>query len=114
MKPNREADEVAAAQATLVYHGVCHSISYLAQECTNDVLKILFGSSSIGKSIACGRTKAAAIATDVLAPYFTDLVIKEIRNAFYYSFSFDASSKGSLKFYPFCVQYFSDLGVKKG
>lgn len=115
MKPNREKDEVAAAEATLVYHGVRHRISYIAQQCTNDVLRILFGaSSSIAKSIACGKTKAAAIATDVLAPYFTDLVLKEIQNAFYYSFSFDASNNGNLKFYPFCIQYFSDLGVRKG
>ncbi|CAF3372842.1 unnamed protein product [Rotaria sp. Silwood2] len=113
MKPNREKDEVAAAEATLVYHAVRHGISYLAQQCTNDVLRILFGTSSIAKSIACGKTKAAAIATDVLAPYFTDLVLKEIQNAFYYSFSFDASNNGNLKFFPFCVQYFSDLGVKK-
>jgi hypothetical protein len=114
MKPNCEKDEVAAAEATLVYNSIRHRISYLAQQCTNDVLRILFDSSSIAKYIACGTAKAAAIATDVLAPYFTDLVLKEIQNAFYYSFSFDASTKGSLKFYPFCVQYFSDLGVKKG
>ena len=114
MKPNREKDEAAAAEAALVYHSVRHGISYFAQQCTNDVLKILFVPSPIAKSLACGKTKAAAIATEVLAPYFTQIVLKEIQNSFYYSLSFDASTKGSLKFYPFCVQYFSDSGVKKG
>ncbi|CAM4815125.1 unnamed protein product [Rotaria magnacalcarata] len=113
LKPNREEDEMAAAEATLVYHGVRHGISYLAQQCTTTVLKNLFSSSLIANSLSCGRTKAAAIATDVLAPSFTHHVIQEMKLAFYYSLSFDASNKGNLKTYPFCVQYFSDVGVKK-
>ncbi len=113
MKPIREKDEIAAAEATLVYHGVRHGISYLAQQCTTDVLKILFSSSSITKYLSCAKTTAAAIATNVLAPYFTDIVLKEIKFAFYYSLAFDASNKGNLKIYPFCVQYFSHVGVKK-
>ncbi|CAF1916365.1 unnamed protein product [Rotaria magnacalcarata] len=108
LKPNREEDEMAAAEATLVYHGVRHGISYLAQQCTTTVLKNLFSSSLIANSLSCGRTKAAAIATDVLAPSFTHHVIQEMKLAFYYSLSFDASNKGNLKTYPFCVQYFSD------
>ena len=85
IKPMREKDEVAAVEATLVYHGVQHRISYLVQQCTTDVLKILFSSSPIAKSLSCAKTKASAIATDVLAPYFTDIVLKEIKYAFYYS-----------------------------
>ncbi|CAF2137919.1 unnamed protein product [Rotaria magnacalcarata] len=75
LKPNREKDEIAAAEATLVYHGVRHEIPYLAQQCTTNVLKSLFPSSSIASSLSCGCTKAAVIATDVLAPYFTHHVI---------------------------------------
>ena len=114
MKQTREKEEVAATEATLVYHGVKHRISYVAQQCTTDVLKILFASSPIAKSLSCAKTKASAIATDVLAPYFTHVVLEEIKNAFYYSLSYDASNKGNLKTYPFCIQYFSDIGVKKG
>ncbi|CAF1463507.1 unnamed protein product [Rotaria sp. Silwood1] len=113
MKPTREKEEVAAAEATLVYHGVKHKISYMAQQCTTDVLKILFASSPIAKSLSCATTKASVIATDVLAPYFTHVVLEEIKNAFYYSLSYDASNKGNLKAYPFCIQYLSDTGVKK-
>ena len=115
MKPIRENDQIAAAEAAIVYHSVRHGISYLAQQCTTNVLKTLFASSSsIAKSLSCGRTKAAAIATDILAPYFTQIVLEEIKLAFHYSLSFDASNKGNLKTYPFCIQYFSDIGVKKG
>jgi hypothetical protein len=90
-------------------------MSYLAQQCTTDVLKTLFSSSSsVAKSLSCGKTKATAIAIDVLAPYFTHIVLEEIKLAFYYSLAFDASNKGNLKTYPFCIQYFSDVGVKKG
>ncbi|CAF1516743.1 unnamed protein product [Rotaria sordida] len=113
IKPTREKDEIAAAEATIVYHSVRHGISYLAQQCTTDVLKTLFASSSIAKSLSCGKTKAAAIATDVLAPYFTHIVVEEIKLAFHYSLAFNASNKGNLKTFPFCIQYFSDVGVKK-
>ena len=77
-------------------------------------MKILFASSPIAKSLSCAKTKASTIATDVLVPYFTHVALKEIKNAFYYSLSYDASNKENLKAYPFCIQYFSDIGVKKG
>jgi hypothetical protein len=32
----------------------------------------------------------------------------------FYSISFDASNKGNIKTYPFAVQYFTDIGIKKG
>jgi hypothetical protein len=114
MKPTREKDEIAATEATLVYHSVRHRISYLAQQCTTDILKTLFAASPIARSLSCAKTKAAAIATEVLAPFFTDNVLKEMKFAHYFSFSFDASNKGTLKLYPFCAQYFSDVGIKKG
>jgi hypothetical protein len=89
IKPNRGRDEVAAAEATLMYHGVRHGLSYLAQQCSINVLKALFSSSSIARSLSCAKTKAAAIGSEVLAPYFTHTVLKEIRTAFYFSLSFD-------------------------
>ena len=67
---------------------------------------ILFASSPIAKSLSCAKTKASAIATDVLAPYFTHVVMEEIKNAFYYSLSYNASNKGNLKAFPFAVNIF--------
>ena len=54
MRTRREKDGAAATETTLVYHGVRHRISYLAQQCTNDLLRTLFSSSSFGKSIVRG------------------------------------------------------------
>ena len=114
MKPIREKEELAAVEASLVYHGVRHRISCIAQQCTNNVLKIWFSSSSITKSLSCYKTKASAIATGVLVPYITHVVLEEMKNALYYSLSYDAGNKDNLKTYPFCIEYFSDVGVKNG
>ncbi|CAF5148429.1 unnamed protein product, partial [Rotaria sp. Silwood1] len=54
------------------------------------------------------------IACNVLAPYFKRKILDEVLEARFYSISFDASNKGNTKIYPFVIQYFSDIGVKKG
>ncbi|CAF2145677.1 unnamed protein product [Rotaria magnacalcarata] len=115
MKPNKEIEETAAAEGVFVYHGGKHGHSYLSQQCITNVLKTIFSSSSaISKSMSCGRTKCNSIAVNVLAPYFTQKVLTEVKQAYFYSIMFDASNKGNTKFFPVCVQYFSKIGVKKG
>ena len=47
-------------------------------------------------------------------PFFTNKVIDEVLEAQYYSLSVDASNKGNCKMYPFAVQYFSEIGVRRG
>ncbi|CAF4257829.1 unnamed protein product [Rotaria magnacalcarata] len=64
--------------------------------------------------MSCGRTKCNSIAVNVLAPYFTQKVLTEVKEVYFYSIMFDASNKGNTKFFPVCVQYFSKIGVKKG
>ncbi|CAF4928632.1 unnamed protein product, partial [Rotaria socialis] len=115
MKPNKESEEVAAAEGTFVYHGVKHGHSYSSQQCTTNVIKTIFSScSAIGKSMSCGRTKCSSIALNVLAPYFTQQILIEVKEACFFSIMFDASNKGNTKLFPVCVQYFSKFGVKKG
>ncbi|CAM4811331.1 unnamed protein product [Rotaria magnacalcarata] len=115
MKPNKEIEETAAAEGAFVYHGVKRGHSYLSQQCITNVLKTIFSSSSaIAKSMSCGRTKCNSIAVNVLAPRFTQKVLTEVKEAYFYSIMFDASNKGNIKFFPVCVQYFSKIGVKKG
>ena len=115
MRPIKDGEEIAAAEGCLVYHGVKHGHSYLSQQCTTNVIKTIFSSTSnIGKSISCARTKSSAIASNVLAPYFTEQVLVGVKEAYYYSIMFDASNKGNTKFFPVCVQYFSKFGVRKG
>ncbi|CAF1505758.1 unnamed protein product [Rotaria sordida] len=110
-----ELQKVSATEATLVYPGVRHGHSYISQQCTINLVKNLFETTStITKSLSCARTKSRAIACNVLAPYFTRQKVNEILEARFYSISFDASNKGNVKTYPFVVQYFSDIGVKRG
>lgn len=110
-----EQYKVSAMEATLVYHGVKHGHSYNSQQCTVNLIKNTFGScSATAKKLSCGRTKARAIASDVLAPYFVSKLIDELLESRFYSLSFDASNKGNIKTYPFAVQYFSNIGVRKG
>jgi hypothetical protein len=98
-----------------VYHGVKHGHSYISQQCTTNLVKDLFESSStVAKYLSCARTKSRAVACNVLASYFTNKIIDEISESRFYSISFDASNKGNIKTYPFVVQCFSDTGVKKG
>ena len=111
MTPTSELDKIAAAKATFVYHG--HS--YRSQQCTINLTKAVFNtSSSIAKSIACDRTKSGAIVCNIFAPFFTENLINELLNARFYSVSYDASNKGACKTYPFTVQLFSIVGVKRG
>ncbi|CAF5031118.1 unnamed protein product, partial [Rotaria sp. Silwood1] len=82
---SKEKDEVAAAESVLVYHGVKHDHSYLAQQYTTDVFKAIFSSSSIANNLACARTKSRFIALNVLASFFTNILLDDLKQSFYYS-----------------------------
>ena len=43
--------------------------SYLSADCGVNLMKIIFSDSKIAKQMACGRTKANVIATNVFAPH---------------------------------------------
>ncbi len=110
-----ERQKVSAMEGKFVYHGVNHGHSYISQQCTINLVKGLFASSStVAKNLSCARTKSRAVACNVLAPYFTCKIIDEISESRFYSISFDASNKGNIKTHPLVVQYFSDVGVKRG
>ncbi|CAF1165356.1 unnamed protein product, partial [Didymodactylos carnosus] len=80
-----------------------------AEECTINIPKTIFeSSSSVAKSITCGNTKSRAIACNVLGPFFTSTLIDELLESRF------SSNKGNCKTYPFAVQFFSDIDVKRG
>ncbi|CAF4165969.1 unnamed protein product [Rotaria sp. Silwood2] len=114
IKPSKEKDEICSAEAVLVVHGVKHGHSYVAQQCLTNVSKTIFSSSTVANHLSCGRTKSTSIALNVLAPYFTRCLLDDLKQSLYYSLHFDASNKGNTKEYPFCVQFLSSSGVKKG
>ncbi|CAF4530924.1 unnamed protein product [Rotaria socialis] len=99
IKPSREKDEIAAAEGVLVYHNIKHGHSYLAQQCLVNVCKTIFSSSPIATGLSCARTKPPSITLNI---------------HFDYSLLYDASNKGNTKVFPFCVQFLSSTGVKKG
>ncbi|CAF3758816.1 unnamed protein product [Rotaria sp. Silwood1] len=112
--PEHELDKIAAVECVLVFHGVKHGHSYKSQACTVDLIRNVFESSLLAKSISCGRTKARSITCNILGPYFTKRVIDDLLNSRFYSLSIDASNKGNCKMFPFTVQYFSEIGVSRG
>jgi hypothetical protein len=114
MKPTTDKDEISAAEGVFVYHGVKHAHSYLAQQWLTKVCKTIFPSSLSANNLSCARTKARSIAVNVFAPYFTYDLISDLKKSLYYCLMYDASNKGNMKLYPFCVQFLSSIGVKKG
>ncbi|CAF1687906.1 unnamed protein product, partial [Adineta ricciae] len=93
--PENELDKISAAERVLVFHGVKHGHSYRSQQCTADLARSIFASSSVAKSMSCGKTKARSIACNILGPYFTKQIVHDLSKARYYSLSVDASNKGN-------------------
>jgi hypothetical protein len=112
--PEHELNKISAAECVLVYHGIKHGHSYRSQGCTVDLIRTIFESTSLAKSITCGKTKSRSIACNILGPYFTNQIIDDILKTGFYSLCVDASNKGNEKMFPFAVQYFSEDGVKRG
>lgn len=102
-----EENIIAAAELSMVYHSVMHHHSYLSIDCNSNLNKIIFNDSNIIKKFSCGRTKANAIVTNVLAPFSIEKHVKYlIENNLKFSISSDASNKGNKKMYPLIIQYF--------
>lgn len=112
--PENELDKISAAECALVFHGVKHGHSYRSQQCTVDLIRTVFESASLAKSITCSKTKARSIACNLLSPYVTKRIIDDLFKAEFFSLCVDASNKGNVKTFPFAVQYFSEIGVKHG
>ncbi|CAF5193030.1 unnamed protein product, partial [Rotaria magnacalcarata] len=86
--PSSTLTKLTAAELSLVYHGI-------------------FNESEIGQNISCGKTKARELSVNVLAPFFTSKIIQQIAQSSFYSLSFDGSNKGTIKMFPFIINYFT-------
>lgn len=67
---------------------------------------MVYNHSKIAAKITLGRTKASAIAYNVLAPASIETAIKELTKGVYFSISTDASNHGSVKLFPILVRYY--------
>lgn len=106
---------MTAAEVAHVYHTVKHSVSYNSSDCALKLSHRTLNDSNIVKKMSCGRTKAEALVTDVLAPKAVEEVIKKLKmpqNPLPFSIQTDASNKGNRKMFPLAVQFFrADTGI---
>ncbi|XP_016665151.1 uncharacterized protein LOC107885900 [Acyrthosiphon pisum] len=112
IKPNTiESQKIALAELIKVYHNIKHNLSYNSLDCSLKLMPKLYPDSGIAKKLACGRTKAESITTNVLGPKAESIVVSDLHDYIYdkvyFSVATDTSNKGNRKMYPICVQYFS-------
>ena len=79
-----------------------------------DVFKAMFPDSIIAQHMSCGPTKLSYLISFGIAPYFMDLLLKELKDAPCFVMSFDESFNEELKKeqMDFIVRYFNDGEVK--
>jgi hypothetical protein len=110
--------KVTAAECTKGYHTVQHEHSYRSADCDMKLFQLLFPDSDIVKKLSCGRTKAEAIVTGVLAPASVDdslgilhrnmIEIEEEEDLTpYFSIASDASNHGSSKMFPVAITFWT-------
>ncbi|ROL52057.1 Protein dachsous [Anabarilius grahami] len=105
-----KATEVTAAELAHVYHTVNHNLSYNSSDCGLKLCHRTLSDSNIVKRMSCGRTKAEALVTEVLAPKAVQEVINKLKSAENprpFSIQTDASNKGNRKMFPLAVQFFT-------
>ncbi|KAL0192020.1 hypothetical protein M9458_010316, partial [Cirrhinus mrigala] len=118
------ADKVTAAEVTSVYHTVQHATSYRAGDCGTKLAPTIYPDSDIAKRMACGRTKAEAIVTDVLAPASVEDCLKVLRRPLneqreattkahtpFFSVASDASNHGTTKLFPLSTTKLEENGL---
>lgn len=101
------SDKITLAELTLVYHGVKHHCSYLQQDCATKVLKTVLDDSDIVRKMSLGRTKSTSLVNNVIYPFALRYALTKLQSGIPFSIATDASNKGSHKFFPVGVQYFT-------
>ncbi|GFW25752.1 uncharacterized protein TNCV_1310131 [Trichonephila clavipes] len=96
-KGSAQSEKVGIAELTEVYHSIKHHISYVAQDCSLNILKQVINDSDIVKQMTGGRTKCTALVNQVLFPYSMELVQEDLKNDVPFSVATDASNKDSFE-----------------
>jgi len=101
-----EEEKVLAAELVKVYHGVKHNIAYTTIDCDSKLCPVIFGNSKICSKISLGKTEAASLVHNVLAPASTEEPIEKLKSVIFYSISTDASNHGNIKLFPLIVRFY--------
>ena len=96
---NTKSRKIAATEAVIAYHGVCHGQSFRANDC-------LSKKTTVETKFSSARTKSHAIICNVLAPHVVTEVIEDLHEAKSVTLSLDASDKKDIKLFPIVVRYF--------
>jgi hypothetical protein len=89
-----------------------HHHSYVFTECGKRLSHRLFPDSQICKKVSFGRTKASAIAENVLGNFTWEKHVQIlVSTSKKFSIACDASNKGNRKMFPIAIQYFD---IKNG
>nr|XP_049699481.1 uncharacterized protein LOC126055228 [Helicoverpa armigera] len=102
-----QEEKVIAAEVTKAYHSVKHCLSFNSLECDAKLDHTLYGDSKIAEKLTLGRTKASAIAHNVLGPASTQEAVETLQKDTFYSISTDASNHGATKMFPLMVRFYS-------
>ncbi|KAK6195888.1 hypothetical protein SNE40_001223 [Patella caerulea] len=94
---SKSFDDITAAEVSQVYHAVQHEQSYRSLDCMIKLNSQIFKDCEIGKKMSCGRTKAEAIVTEVLAPASAEDTLRDLESISYFSVASDASNHGNTK-----------------
>ena len=88
--------------------------SYNSAHDITDVFKAMFPDGIIAQHMSCGPTKLSYLISFGIAPYFMDLLLKELKDAPCFVISFDESFNEELEKeqIDFIVRYFKDGEVK--
>ncbi|KAL0172913.1 hypothetical protein M9458_033224, partial [Cirrhinus mrigala] len=100
-------NKIAAAELTSVFHCVTHQQSYRSLDCAMKLTPKLYSDSGIAKLVSCGRTKAEALVTNVLAPLASDFSQCLESKDIFFSISTDASNKGNVKTFLISVRFWT-------
>lgn len=93
--------ELAAQEATFVYHTVKHNQSFQSMDCTSILLQKFSD-----KKFTCKQTKCQVIAVKVLAPQAIDEMKEDLKHTKFCCLGIDSSNHIAVKVVPIVVRYF--------
>lgn len=100
--------ENAAKEALWSYHKVCAIQSFSSLDCENQLFRDVYKQ----KNFHLGRTKCAAIISNVFAPKIVNEMKEELKTSNFVSIATDASNHVAVKMFPVIARWFSlDNGI---